>query len=170
MEESEEHNSVRQIVEKSDEFIVVKKQANKAPLGVAEPVERKGSVEGNSTTKPEVSTQGLAESEGGLARVRAAACRNKEDRFTSLFHHLDYALLERAYEALKRKAAPGIDGLDWRAYGEDLCNRPVHLIVTMQSLTMCGSFNFPSRGYCSVCNRNRYLIGYFIRSNRSGHC
>lgn len=133
MEESEEHNSLRQIVEKSDEFIVVKKQANKAPLGVAEPVERRSSVEGNSTTKPEVSTQGLAESEGGLARVRAAACRNKEDRFTSLFHHLDYALLERAYEALKRKAAAGIDGLDWRAYGEDLCNRLVALNECLHS-------------------------------------
>lgn len=73
VEESEQHNSMRQIVEKSDEPVVVKKQVNKAPVGVAESVERRGSAEGNSSTKPVANTQRLAESENGLVRVRAAA-------------------------------------------------------------------------------------------------
>lgn len=96
-------------------------------------MERRGSVKGNSSTQPVVSTQRLTESEGGLARVRAAAREDKKEWFTRLFHHLDYALLERAYEALKRKAAAGVDGVDWHACGEDLCNRLVGLNERLQS-------------------------------------
>jgi hypothetical protein len=35
------------------------------------------------------------------------------DRFTALFHHLSPAMLRTAFLALKRDAAPGIDGLTW---------------------------------------------------------
>lgn len=56
-----------------------------------------------------------------LERVRQAAKRDKEQRFTALFHHV-YSVdqLRGAYYSLKRDASPGIDGETWRHYGENL--------------------------------------------------
>src|SRR5213079_3717852 len=39
---------------------------------------------------------------------------------TALFHHLSMPMLRTAFFALKRDAAPGIDGLTWRTYEADL--------------------------------------------------
>ncbi|MBW6512877.1 MAG: group II intron reverse transcriptase/maturase [Desulfuromonadaceae bacterium] len=56
-----------------------------------------------------------------LERVRQAAGKDKKQRFTALFHHVyDIEQLRRAYYAVKRNAAPGIDGETWRHYGENL--------------------------------------------------
>ena len=44
-------------------------------------------------------------------------------RFTALLHHVDVGLLTRAYFWLKKDAAPGIDGMTWAQYGEDLAVR-----------------------------------------------
>ena len=41
-------------------------------------------------------------------------------RFTALLHHISIDLLKQSYIALERDAAPGIDGVTWRAYGENL--------------------------------------------------
>ena len=39
----------------------------------------------------------------------------EEERFTTLFHHLSIDLFrDGAFFALKRDAAPGVDGLTWR--------------------------------------------------------
>jgi RNA-directed DNA polymerase len=59
----------------------------------------------------------------GLGRVREAARRNSQTRFTSLFHHLTTDLLIRAFKALNRKSAPGVDGEAWALYAEDYVNR-----------------------------------------------
>ena len=55
-----------------------------------------------------------------LARVRQAAKQKRKERFTSLFHHLSVELLRLAFFALKRDAAPGVDGLTWQDYEADL--------------------------------------------------
>ena len=56
-----------------------------------------------------------------LERIRQAACRDKEMRFTALWHHVyNVDRLREAYLACKRNVAPGIDGQTWQAYGEDL--------------------------------------------------
>jgi RNA-directed DNA polymerase len=56
-----------------------------------------------------------------LDRVRQAACRDKELKFTSLWHHIyDVDRLREAYFALKQDAAAGVDGQTWQTYGEDL--------------------------------------------------
>jgi group II intron reverse transcriptase/maturase len=56
-----------------------------------------------------------------LERVRQAAGKDRRQRFTALLHHVyDIERLRAAYQALKRKAAPGIDGETWQHYGEDL--------------------------------------------------
>ena len=40
--------------------------------------------------------------------------------FTTLAHHLDVPLLERAFWSLNPKSAPGADRVTWRQYGKDL--------------------------------------------------
>jgi group II intron reverse transcriptase/maturase len=56
-----------------------------------------------------------------LERIRQAARRDRRQRFTALLHHVyDVEQLRAAYFALKREAAPGIDGETWRHYGEGL--------------------------------------------------
>ncbi len=52
--------------------------------------------------------------------MRQAARQSKGVRFTALLHHITIELLERSYFALKRDSAPGIDGVTWQAYGENL--------------------------------------------------
>jgi len=41
-------------------------------------------------------------------------------RFTCLLHHVDVDSLREAFYALKRKAAPGVDGVTWEDYEADL--------------------------------------------------
>src|SRR6266511_5154930 len=56
----------------------------------------------------------------GLDRVREVARTDKGARFTALLHHVDLDRLRAAYLAIRPQAAPGVDGMTWRAYGEDL--------------------------------------------------
>ena len=45
-----------------------------------------------------------------LERIRQVARQRKKERFTSLFHHISVELLRVAFFALKRDAAPGVEG------------------------------------------------------------
>jgi group II intron reverse transcriptase/maturase len=56
----------------------------------------------------------------GLDRVRQAARKRKKERLTALLHHVTVDLLGEAFYALKRQAAPGVDGLRWSDYEADL--------------------------------------------------
>ena len=56
----------------------------------------------------------------GLDRVRQAAKVGKKERFTALLHHVSVDLLKDAYSWLKRNAAPGVDGVTWQEYAQDL--------------------------------------------------
>lgn len=106
---------------KSDEAIVVMKQANKTDsTAVAERVERRVSTEGNSSAEPEADTQRSVESEGWQERIGAAARKDKELRFTNLLHHIDTALLWKAYDGLNKNAMSGVDGESWSSYGDNL--------------------------------------------------
>ena len=40
--------------------------------------------------------------------------------FTTLAHHVDVALLERAFKRLNPQSAPGVDRVTWRGYKENL--------------------------------------------------
>ena len=44
-------------------------------------------------------------------------------QFTALLHHLTVGLLRESFYALKRKAAPGVDGVTWREYEAGLEDR-----------------------------------------------
>ncbi len=41
-------------------------------------------------------------------------------KFTALLHHVNLDRLRNAYRSLNRKAAPGVDGVTWAAYGKKL--------------------------------------------------
>jgi retron-type reverse transcriptase len=48
-------------------------------------------------------------------------------KFTALLHHLTVDLLRESFYSLKRKAAPGVDGVTWQEYETGLENRLVDL-------------------------------------------
>jgi group II intron reverse transcriptase/maturase len=103
---------------KSDSLVVPAKPPNKAPA--AEVVEGRGLAEGNTDrpTRPgHRAGQGVP---SGLDRVRQVARKDKEARFTALLHHVDVTRLWNAYWALNPRAATGVDGQTWDAYGQDL--------------------------------------------------
>jgi retron-type reverse transcriptase len=52
--------------------------------------------------------------------VREAAKKDGKLKFTALLHHVSIDLLRESYYSLKRKAAPGVDGMTWQEYGRDL--------------------------------------------------
>ena len=58
-----------------------------------------------------------------LDRIRQVARQRKEEKFTSLHHHLSIPMLRTAFFELKREAAPGVDGLTWQDYEADLDRR-----------------------------------------------
>ncbi len=96
------------------------KPANKAGRPAAEPAEPRAGAEGNANQQSTRRAQDRASVSQALERVRDAARRRKKEQFTTLFHHLDASMLRTAFFALKRDAAPGVDGLTWRAYEADL--------------------------------------------------
>ena len=69
----------------------------------------------------------------GLDRIREAAERDRNLRFTNLMHHLTAELLRESYGALKRTAAAGVDDVTWQEYGEGLESRIMDLHDRVQS-------------------------------------
>ena len=106
--------------EKSDLAIVAGKPTNKAGQPAAESVEPRARAEGNASQQSTHRTQGRERVAQALERVRQAARQRKKEKFTALLHHISIDLLGMAFYALKRDAAPGVDGLTWRTYEADL--------------------------------------------------
>jgi len=106
--------------EESDEGTVPMKRPNKEDLASAEDVEGRTSPKGNGGESAAVRTPSRDTASIGLVAVRQAARRSKSVRFTALLHHITVDLLKQSYLALVRDAAPGIDGVTWQAYGENL--------------------------------------------------
>jgi len=73
-----------------------------------------------SNTRPTQSGERVTQ---GLQGVRERARRNKQERFTALLHHVTPALLRESFYALKREAAPGVDGVTWQEYATGLEDR-----------------------------------------------
>src|ERR1700736_1073808 len=99
------------------------KPTNKAEQSVAEPVEPRTETKGNAGQQNTRRAQDRASVSQALERVRQVARRGKKERFTSLLHHVDPAMLRTAFYAMKREAAPGVDGMTWETYEEDVDRR-----------------------------------------------
>jgi group II intron reverse transcriptase/maturase len=108
---------------KSDDCVVPKKPANEAGETVEESVEGRRSTKGNVTPPAAPRTRSRASASNGLRGVRDAARRDRRTRFTALLHHVTVARLRSSFFALKRRAAPGVDGVTWREYREGLDER-----------------------------------------------
>jgi RNA-directed DNA polymerase len=109
--------------EQSEPLVVARKSPNKAAGTAAEAMEPSGGAKRNALQATTHQTQSWESVSPGLERVRENARTNPKLRFTSLLHHITPDFLRVAYFSLSRKAAPGVDGVTWDAYGEDLENK-----------------------------------------------
>ena len=90
-------------------------------MPLAEGVEGRGSTKGKTMQEARSRTQRRKDLQERLDRVRQVARRKTGERLTALWHHVyDVDRLRESYFALRRKATPGVDGVTWSAYGEDL--------------------------------------------------
>lgn len=106
---------------KSDNSIVPTKPLNKVAEAMAEAVEGRGLTKENAdqqnTPRTQCRTKGVP---SALERVRQAALRSRDEQFSALFHHITIERLEAAFLRIKQDAAPGVDGVMWEQYAENL--------------------------------------------------
>ncbi len=105
---------------KSDGPVLPAKLPNNAADAVAEVVEGRGSAKGSTASETRPGHSAGVSVSTDLDRVRQAARKDKETRFTALLHHVTVDRLREAYRAIRPDAAPGVDGVTWRDYGETL--------------------------------------------------
>src|ERR1700720_3571963 len=99
--------------EESDCAVVPVNLSNKEDLSSAEAGEERARAKENivqSNTSPTQSGERVSQ---GLRGVRQAAKERRQERFTALLHHMSAGLLRDSFYALKRQAAPGVDGMTW---------------------------------------------------------
>ena len=109
--------------EGSDCAIVPVKQPNKEAPVSAEVAEGRAQTKENNAEPGRSPTRSGERMSQGLGGVRQVAREKKQERFTALLHHLTVGLLRESYYALKRNAAPGVDGVKWREYENGLEDR-----------------------------------------------
>ena len=121
------HTARMHVSEESDSGILPMNHSNKDGKPLAESEEGRPLIKENAcqpNTYPTQSEKGVSQ---GLAGVRKAARENKERKFTALLHHLTVDLLRESFYSLKKKAAPGVDGVTWQEYETGLDDRLVDL-------------------------------------------
>jgi RNA-directed DNA polymerase len=105
---------------KSDSPVVPAKLPNNTVQAVAEVVEERGLAKENTTSKTRPGHRAGTGASSALDRVREVARRDKEARFTALLHHVSVDRLRAAFWAIRPGAAPGVDGVTWAAYRQEL--------------------------------------------------
>src|SRR6266705_4380948 len=127
---------------KSDSPVVPASPPNNAAHAGAEAGEGRGLAEGNAASKTRPGRRAGVNAPSALDRVRRVAEKDREARFTALLHHVDLDRLRAAYWALNPKAATGVDGVTWRAYGQNLEAN----LQDLHGRVQCGAFRAkPSR-------------------------
>ena len=106
--------------EESYSGVVPAKQPNKSEESRAEAVEGRPLTKENTQEPNPCRTPSRESGPTGLARVREAAKKDRQQKFTALLHHVSIDLLRDSYYSLKKQAAPGVDGMTWEEYGRDL--------------------------------------------------
>src|SRR3954470_9840397 len=115
---------------KSDSLIVPAKPANKAGHPAAELVEgssgtkrsgtKRSGTKRNANLQSTVRTQSREAVSQAQDRIRGAVTRGKKEKLTALLHHVTVDVLRHAFFTLKKRAAPGVDGVTWVDYAADL--------------------------------------------------
>src|SRR6266849_1478387 len=140
--EGDSHTARMHVAEESDSGVVLMKRLNNVVTTAAEGVEGRPLIEENTCQASTHPTQSGARVSQGLKGVRKAARERKERKFTALLHHVTIDRLRESFYALKRKAAPGIDGVRWQEYETGLEDR----IIDLHSRVHRGAFRAkPSR-------------------------
>ena len=106
--------------EESDSVVVAGKPTNKVERSTAEPVEPRTETKGNENQQSTRRAQDRESVSQALERVRIAAGQRRKEKLTSLLHHVSPAMLRMAFHAIKRDAAPGVEGMTWENYEKDL--------------------------------------------------
>ena len=104
----------------SDGRVVPVKGSNKDGQPSAESLEGRRSTKENIEQPTPPRTQRRTSESRGLLGVREVARKEKRTQFTALLHHVTVERLRESFYALKREAAPGIDGMTWHEYETDL--------------------------------------------------
>src|SRR6202041_1275118 len=115
------------VLEESDCAIVPMKLPNKEAKASAEAAEGRVRTKENDVRHHTYPTQSGIRVSQGLGGVRRRAQARKQEQFTALLHHLTVDLLRESYYALKRNAAPGVDGVSWQEYEHNLEERLISL-------------------------------------------
>lgn len=103
----------------SDGCVVPTKCPNTGGQGPAEGMEGRRPTKENIEQPPPPRTQSRPSESSGLLGVREVARQEKRTQFTALLHHVTVARLQASFYALKREAAPGVDGVTWSEYETD---------------------------------------------------
>ena len=111
----------------SDGCVVPSKCPNKGGQAPAEGMEGRQSTKENAGQATAPRTQSRIGEWSDLLGVRRVARKDKRTRFTALLHHVTTGLLRDSYYALKREAAPGVDGVTWKEYDTGLDEKLVDL-------------------------------------------
>ena len=117
------HKSNMNVGGESHGRVVPAKCPNKDGKPSAEGAEGRRPTKENTEQTTASQTQSWGDALSGLGRVREAAGKDKRLRFTALLHHVTVPLLLDSFYALKREAAPGVDGMTWKDYETDLDKR-----------------------------------------------
>jgi RNA-directed DNA polymerase len=115
------------VCEESDSGIVLMNQSNNDGEPLAEIEEGRPLIKENTHRLHTFPTQSGADVSQRLTSVRKAARKDRKARFTALLHHVTVDRLRESFHGLKRKAAPGIDGISWQEYESGLEERLVEL-------------------------------------------
>jgi RNA-directed DNA polymerase len=120
---AQSHNADVYAMEESDCRIVPAKQPNKEGKPSAEIGEGRRQPKENDAQSNIQPTQSGERVSQGLSGVRQVAEARKQERFTALLHHVTVNLLRESFDALKKNAAPGVDGVTWLDYEAGLEDR-----------------------------------------------
>jgi hypothetical protein len=143
------------IPEESDGGVVPMNHSNKDGKPSAESAEGRPPIKENARQPNTYPTQSEKRVSQGLAGVRKAARENKEMKFTALLHHLTIELLRESFYSLKRKAAPGVDGVTWQEYEPELEDRLVDLHSPQPGISLWANIlsefqNVPTKSFLHV--------------------
>jgi group II intron reverse transcriptase/maturase len=85
--------------------------------------EGRSEAEGTSTAELTRPTPSGNDALGFLQRIGQRAKARPEERLNNLLSHMKAPLLKEAFQRLRRRAAPGVDGVSWEEYGAHLDER-----------------------------------------------
>ena len=122
--------------EESDEGMVPEKSA-KTRVTPVESMEERPEAEGKSATRNTPRAQDRQGVPTQVARIGQRARERKGERFDNLLSAIKVPLLKEAYERLRKRAAPGVDGVTWEEYGADLDAR----LLDLQDRVHRGSYH-----------------------------